>query len=83
MQISIAHFRPHQSCETHRHIDLHEIFICEKGEIDVTVGSETVTIRPRDVLLVRPGNDHGLVNRTEELCELLIFGIACPVDVLA
>lgn len=78
MQISVAVFNPGQDCPVHKHFDLHEIFACEKGEIDITVDDTTVHMVPNDVLLVRPGHNHSLINKTSEICQLLIMGIACP-----
>jgi quercetin dioxygenase-like cupin family protein len=80
MQISISHFLPHQSCPAHKHFDLHEIFVCESGEVNLTVDDHEVHLLPGDVVLVRPGHVHCLVNTSEALCELLILGIACPVE---
>lgn len=80
MQISIAHFKGHQGCPKHKHYDLHEIFVIEKGDIDLTVDDTTVHLNPKDVCLVRPGHDHSLLNKNETTCEILILGIACPLD---
>ena len=79
MQISIAHFKPHQSCPIHQHFDLHEVFIIESGEIDITIDNNTIHLCKNDVCLVRPGHDHSLLNDTDTLCEILILGIACPL----
>ena len=80
MQISIAHFKGHQSCPQHHHYDLHEVFIIEKGSIDLTVDDETIHLNPKDVCLVRPGHNHSLINQNDFLCEILILGIACPLN---
>jgi mannose-6-phosphate isomerase-like protein (cupin superfamily) len=80
MQIAMSQFQPHQSCSPHKHYDLHEVFVCESGEIDLTVDSEEIHVVPGDVVLVRPGHVHSLINRSEILCEMLLIGIACPLQ---
>jgi mannose-6-phosphate isomerase-like protein (cupin superfamily) len=42
MQIAISHFQPHQSRSPHKHHDLHEVFVCESGEIDLTSDTEGI-----------------------------------------
>jgi mannose-6-phosphate isomerase-like protein (cupin superfamily) len=76
MQLSISRFNPHQSCPAHKHDDLHEIFVCERGSIDVTVDDRRIHLDPKDVLLVRPGHVHSLVNDASAICDLYIIGIA-------
>lgn len=78
MQLSIAHFKPNQGCPVHQHYDLHEIFIIDKGEIDITVDETTYHMKASDSIIIRPGHDHSLMNNTEILCEIYIIGIACP-----
>jgi mannose-6-phosphate isomerase-like protein (cupin superfamily) len=78
-QIAIGHFHLHQSCPAHTHRDLHEVFVCESGERDVTVDTDEVDLGPGDVVLVRPGHLHSLVIRSESLCKMLLIGVACPL----
>ena len=78
MQISVTDFRPAQVCPAHAHKDLHEFFVCERGKIDITVNDETVVVGETDVVLVRPGSSHGLVNRYGETCRVLVIGISAP-----
>jgi quercetin dioxygenase-like cupin family protein len=78
MQISVSPFAPGQSCPDHVHRDLWEIFICECGQIDMRVDGETILLSEKEVVLVKPGQSHGLTNNSDQSCELLIMGIACP-----
>lgn len=80
MQISISHFQPHQSCPSHKHFDLHDVFIIEKGNIYITIDDQTFHLEPKDVCLVRPGHNHSLINQSDSLCEILILGIACSLE---
>ena len=78
MQISVAYFKPNQSCPKHEHYDLHEVFVCDKGSIYITVDDKTVFMNEGDVVIVRPHHQHELINKESETCEMICIGIACP-----
>jgi quercetin dioxygenase-like cupin family protein len=78
MQISVTPFAPGQSCPEHVHRDLWEIFICERGQIDMRVDGENIALLEKEVVLVKPGQSHVINNTSDKPCELLIMGIACP-----
>jgi quercetin dioxygenase-like cupin family protein len=78
MQISVSPFAPGQSCPDHTHHDLWEVFICERGQINMKVDTDNISLFEKEVVLVKPGQKHGLTNNSDSTCELLIMGIACP-----
>ena len=78
MQISYAYFKPQQGCPKHDHYDLHEVFVCDKGSIDIYVDDVKHEINPGDIVIVRPHHSHELMNKNDITCEMLCIGIACP-----
>lgn len=81
MQISISPFQPHQSCPTHQHYDLWEIFIVDQGSIDITIDNVLYHLNEKDGIIVKPHHDHSLMNNNNSTTTMFVIGIACPESV--
>lgn len=57
----------------HRHATSVEVYVVRRGECELIVNGERHTLRPGDVILMEPGDVHELINRSEEVFELLVF----------
>jgi mannose-6-phosphate isomerase-like protein (cupin superfamily) len=63
------HFAPHY------HEDMQEVFIIVQGVAEAKVGSETVTLRRGDTLVIEPREVHQMWNAGDEEVEYLAIGI--------
>jgi mannose-6-phosphate isomerase-like protein (cupin superfamily) len=59
----------------HYHEDMQEIFILVQGEAEITVGSETATMRCGDAVVIDPHEVHQMRNEGKESVEYLAIGI--------
>ena len=59
----------------HYHEDMQEIFIMVAGEAEITVGTETATLRRGDAVVIEPREVHQMQNAAAETAEYLAIGI--------
>ncbi len=59
----------------HYHEDMQEIFILVQGEAEITVGTETATLRRGDTVVIDPREVHRMRNVGAESVEYLAIGI--------
>ena len=64
---------PGQSQKVHSHGDSDKIYYILKGNGKVTVGSEEKELAPDDITLAPAGEDHGVVNHTQDKLVMLVF----------
>lgn len=67
-----------QSCPTHHHGEKTETFFVMKGRLLVQYADRALTLCPGDVLLVRPGGDHGM--RGDGPCLFLELSSPCAIE---
>jgi mannose-6-phosphate isomerase-like protein (cupin superfamily) len=60
----------------HYHEDMQEIFIILLGEVEVTVGRETVVLGRGDSILIEPHEIHQMWNPGPQEIEYLAIGIS-------
>ena len=59
----------------HYHEDMQEIFILMLGEAEITVGTQTATLRRGDAVVIDPREVHQMRNAGTEAVEYLAIGI--------
>jgi mannose-6-phosphate isomerase-like protein (cupin superfamily) len=59
----------------HYHEDMQEIFILVQGEAEITVGTDTATLRRGDAVVIDPREVHQMRNSGAEAVEYLAIGI--------
>jgi len=59
----------------HYHEDMQEVFIILRGEAELTVGDDTVTLRAGDAVRIDPREAHQMANATDDDCDYLALGI--------
>lgn len=64
-----------RSFARHYHEDMQEVFILVRGEAEITVGSETRTMRRGDTIVIDAGEIHQMWNHGPEDVEYLALGI--------
>ena len=69
---------PGNSIGYHRHGANEEVYVILEGTGWMTVNGEAREVVPGDVLLNKPGWEHGLENRTEDILKILVFEAALP-----
>ena len=57
---------PVKSTKPHRHNDCEEIYYFLDGHGEVTVGNKTVSVSKDDVVVVDPGEEHGIKNTSSK-----------------
>jgi quercetin dioxygenase-like cupin family protein len=74
-QLARATFEPGQVATGHAHADMWEIFVCESGCGRLTVGAETVGLRPGTCVVVEPGERHELANDGPDRLVITVTGV--------
>ena len=64
---------PAQSQKVHSHGDSDKVYYVLKGSGKVTVGSEEKVLGPDEITIARAGEDHGVVNHTQDKLVMLVF----------
>jgi mannose-6-phosphate isomerase-like protein (cupin superfamily) len=68
--------QPGQLCPAHSHPDMYEIYLVESGEGVIVLDGKDVPLRSGDCLVVKPGEEHSMQNRSAEVpLHLTYFGI--------
>lgn len=60
----------------HFHEDMDEVFIMVSGEADLTVDSETISMRKGDCVVVEMQETHTMQNTGETEVEYIVFGVS-------
>ncbi|MFQ5443332.1 MAG: cupin domain-containing protein [Candidatus Zixiibacteriota bacterium] len=66
-------FEPGQSQKVHSHEGSDKIYYVLEGKGKVTVGSEEKILQENEITLAPSGEDHGVVNHTDEKLVMLVF----------
>ena len=53
-------YEPGKSVQRHAHEHTEQVMVVVDGEVDVTIGDETTTLRAGDVCVMNPGVEHEL-----------------------
>ena len=69
---------PGHSIGYHRHGANEEVYVILEGTGRMTVNGEVREVVPGDVLLNKPGWEHGLENHSDTLLKILVFEAALP-----
>jgi mannose-6-phosphate isomerase-like protein (cupin superfamily) len=64
---------PGQSQKVHSHGDSDKVYYILKGSGKVTVGSIEKELGPDEIALAPAGEDHGVVNHTQDKLVMLVF----------
>ena len=64
---------PGQSQKIHSHGDSDKVYYILKGRGKVTVGSIEKELGPDEITLAPAGEDHGVVNHTQDKLVMLVF----------
>ncbi len=68
--------KPGQICTAHTHPDMWEIYLVESGQGVLVLDGKEIPLVPGDCLLVDPGEEHSMQNRSaDENLHLTYFGI--------
>ena len=54
--------KPGQSCPSHAHPDMWEVYLVESGEGRMFLNGQEIMLRQGDCLIVDPGEEHSLQN---------------------
>ena len=66
-------FEPGQSQKVHSHNESDKVYYIIKGRGLVTVGSEEKELGPDEITIAPAGEDHGVVNHTQDKLVILVF----------
>ena len=64
---------PAQSQKVHSHGNSDKVYYVLKGSGKVTVGSEEKILGPDEITIAPAGEDHGVVNHTQDKLVMLVF----------
>ena len=64
---------PAQSQKVHSHGDSDKVYYVLKGSGKVTVGSEEKVLTTDEITIAPAGEDHGVVNHTQDKLVMLVF----------
>jgi len=66
-------FEPGQSQKVHSHGDSDKVYYVMEGSAMVTIGSEEKELGPGEITIAPAGEDHGVVNHTQDKLMMLVF----------
>ena len=66
-------FEPGQSQKVHSHGESDKVYYIIKGKGMVTVGSEERELGPDEITIAPAGEDHGVINHTQDKLVMLVF----------
>ena len=69
---------PGQSQKVHSHGKSDKVYYIIKGRGMVTVGSEERELGPDEITIAPAGEDHGVVNHTQDKLVMLVFMVPKP-----
>ncbi|MBF0588137.1 MAG: cupin domain-containing protein [Magnetococcales bacterium] len=70
-----VHFEPGQVIQSHRHTDMHEIFMIRTGSGVIRMGGEAYPLTSGSTTVVQPGEPHEVENTGTEPMLLIYFQI--------
>ena len=74
-QLAIAELPAGEATSAHRHPDMSEVFVVLEGEAELRVDGEQISLEAGDCLVVEPGEEHVLRNRSaSEILRVVYFG---------
>lgn len=74
-QFAQGYFQPGSSVPKHKHHDLYEIFLIEKGEIEFTVNNQKFILKKGEAIVIDPKETHQLKNKNHQTAVLTYFSI--------
>jgi mannose-6-phosphate isomerase-like protein (cupin superfamily) len=73
--INYLEMEPGSSIGVHRHGANEEVYVVLAGYGVMTVNDERQAVKPGDIILNKPGWQHGLENTSQELLKLFVFEV--------
>lgn len=73
--INYAELEPGASIGVHRHGGNEEVYLVLSGSGIMTVNGESRAVKPGDVILNKPGWEHGLENTAQEPLAVFVFEV--------
>lgn len=68
---------PHgRAFQLHYHEDMDEVFVIVRGEVEMTVDSESEVLYAGDAVVVPAKSQHKMTNLSEHDVEYLVFGVS-------
>ena len=52
--------------EPHLHSEISEVYLVARGRSDIRVGTQTVSLKPGDVIVVEPGEPHTFLSSSQD-----------------
>lgn len=78
LQVSTTRIAPGESTVSHIHEDAFEYYFCLAGCLDIEVNRRRWTLQQGGLLVVEPGEEHSIANRSDKNVELFYFLILAP-----
>ena len=74
-QFAQAYFEPGAVAPKHKHDDMYEIFLVEKGEIEFIINEKPILLKVGDAITVEPGEFHEVRNKSKGIAIMTYFQI--------
>lgn len=74
-QFAQGYFKPGSIVPKHKHTDMYEIFLVEKGSITFIVNSKRIQLPPGQTIIIDPGDEHEVINETNKEVTMTYFSI--------
>jgi mannose-6-phosphate isomerase-like protein (cupin superfamily) len=75
--INYLEMEPGSSIGIHRHGNNEEVYVILAGQGLMTVNNETQEVKEGDIIVNKPGWEHGLENTANELLKVFVFEVDC------
>ncbi|QQX79001.1 cupin domain-containing protein [Shewanella sp. KX20019] len=67
---------PQSTVGYHKHGNNEEIYIVLEGRGEMTLNGKTVQVKKGDMILNQPWGEHGLVNNSDDVIDLLVVQVS-------
>lgn len=74
-QFARGFFQPGCLVPKHKHLDMYEIFLVEKGRIEVKIDNKKIILKQGDFLTIVPNENHFFANNSKTPAVITYFSI--------
>lgn len=74
-QFAQGYFQPGCLIPKHKHLDMYEIFLVEKGQIEVKIDNKKIILKQGDFLTIEPNETHSLANNSKNPAIITYFSL--------
>ena len=80
IQVQLNTFEPGKGASNHKHIKQTEFIYCLEGELRLIFENREIILKPGDLIIIEPGDEHAAENNGNVTVKLLTFKMNGSAD---